>query len=117
MAKDKMNDTEFGLSMLSPAFAASKLASGDVDFGDLGVMGAMKRFGGAEKDKVDPNTLTDEERQQLRAMLAQQGKPIPPGMKRGGVVKKSMPMKKMASGGRVRGDGCAIKGKTKGRIV
>lgn len=30
--------------------------------------------------------------------------------KKGGLVK-------MASGGRVRGDGCAIKGKTKGRIV
>lgn len=116
MAKDKMSDTEFGLSMISPAFALSKVASGDANIGDFGVMGAMKRFGGGG-DKVDPNTLTDEERQQLRAMLAQQGKPIPPGMKRGGVVKKSMPMKKMASGGRVRGDGCAIKGKTKGRIV
>lgn len=32
------------------------------------------------------------------------------GYKKGGLVK-------MASGGRVRGDGCAIKGKTKGRIV
>lgn len=117
MAKDKMNDTEFGLSMLSPAFALSKVASGDANIGDFGIMGAMKRFGGGEKDKVDPNALTDDERQKLRAMLAQQGKPIPPGMKRGGVVKKSMPMKKMASGGRVRGDGCAIKGKTKGRIV
>ena len=33
------------------------------------------------------------------------------GMKKGGEVKR------MASGGRVRGDGCAIKGKTKGRIT
>lgn len=117
MAKDKMNDTEFGLSVLSPAFALSKVASGDANISDLGIMGAMKRFGGGG-DKVDPNALTDEERQRLRAMLAQQGQQIPPGMKRGGMVKKkSMPMKKMSSGGRVRGDGCAIKGKTKGRIV
>jgi hypothetical protein len=40
------------------------------------------------------------------------------GMKKGGEVKA----KKMASGGKVssassRGDGCAIKGKTKGRMV
>lgn len=117
MAKDKMNDTEFGLSLLSPAYALSKFSSGDASIGGLGLMGVMKRFGGGE-DKVDPNALTDDERQKLRAMLAQQGQPIPPGMKRGGLVKKkSMPMKKMASGGRVRGDGCAIKGKTKGRIV
>lgn len=33
------------------------------------------------------------------------------------VYKKGGAVKKMASGGRVRGDGCAIKGKTKGRIV
>jgi hypothetical protein len=33
--------------------------------------------------------------------------------KKGGAVKA----KKMASGGRVRGDGCAIRGKTKGKMV
>ncbi len=34
-----------------------------------------------------------------------------PGMKKGGMVKK------MAKGGMVRGDGCAMRGKTKGKIV
>lgn len=33
------------------------------------------------------------------------------------IYKKGGAVKKMASGGRVRGDGCVIKGKTKGRIV
>jgi hypothetical protein len=45
---------------------------------------------------------------------------IKPHMKRGSL--KSMPIKKMAKGGVVksgssRGDGCATKGKTKGRMV
>jgi len=31
--------------------------------------------------------------------------------------KKGGAVKKMASGGRVRGDGCAIRGKTKGKVV
>ncbi len=31
--------------------------------------------------------------------------------------KKGGAVKKMASGGRVRGDGCAIKGRTKGKVV
>jgi hypothetical protein len=44
----------------------------------------------------------------------------PAGMKKGGVVKKKT--KKMASGGKVssaskRADGCAIKGKTRGKMV
>jgi hypothetical protein len=121
MAKLKMNDTEFGLSVLSPAFALSKVAGGDADIGDLGIMGAMKRFGGGN-EKPDGTPLNEDEKQKLRTMLAAQGQPIPPGMKRGGMVKKPKAMKKMASGGSVkssytRGDGCAIKGKTRGKMV
>jgi hypothetical protein len=33
------------------------------------------------------------------------------------MYKKGGAVKKMASGGRVRGDGCAIKGRTKGKVV
>jgi hypothetical protein len=33
------------------------------------------------------------------------------------MYKKGGAVKKMASGGRVRGDGCAIRGKTKGKVV
>lgn len=120
MAKDKMNDTEFGLSVLSPAFAASKVMSGDANIGDLGVMGIMNRFGG-RGDKSDGTNFTEDEKQKVRNMLAAQGQPVPPGMKRGGMVKKTK-MKKMASGGSVksscqRGDGAAIKGKTRGKMV
>ena len=120
MAKDKFNDTEFGLSVLSPAFAAYKVLGGDADIGDLGVMGAIKRFGGDDK-KPDGTPLTEDEKQKVRNMLAEQGKPVPAGMKRGGMVKKPK-VKKMASGGSVkssytRGDGCAIRGKTKGKMV
>jgi hypothetical protein len=41
------------------------------------------------------------------------------GMKRhkAAEYKKGGAVKKMASGGRVRGDGCAIRGKTKGKVV
>jgi hypothetical protein len=42
------------------------------------------------------------------------------GMKHGGGVKKMKHgggVKKMKHGGAVRGDGCAVKGKTKGRMV
>ena len=41
------------------------------------------------------------------------------GMKQHKVAeyKKGGAVKKMASGGRVRGDGCAIRGKTKGKVV
>lgn len=125
MAKNNFTDTEFGLSVLSPAFALSQVASGDANLGDLGVMGLINRFGGGG-DKPDGTNLTEGEKQKLRAMLAQQGQPIPPGMKRGGMVKKttkSAPVKKIASGGAVkssasnRGDGCAARGKTKGRMV
>jgi hypothetical protein len=125
VAKNKFTDTEFGLSALSPAFALSQVASGDANLGDLGVMGLMNRFGGGGS-KSDGTNLSEDEKQKLRTMLAQQGQPVPPGMKRGGMVKKatkSEPVKKMASGGAVkssasnRGDGCATRGKTKGRMV
>ena len=59
------------------------------------------------------------------------GMPMKPGaptgapvamMKKGGKAKAKAPVKKMASGGKVssassRGDGCATKGKTKGRMI
>ena len=40
--------------------------------------------------------------------------PARPGMKKGGSV-KSKPMAKYASGGMVKADGCAMRGKTKGK--
>jgi hypothetical protein len=52
--------------------------------------------------------------------VAPTGAPIM--MKKGGKVKAKAPVKKMASGGKVssassRGDGCCVKGKTKGRYI
>jgi len=122
MAKNKFTDTEFGLATLSPAFALSQVASGDANLGDLGVMGLMNRFGGGG-GKSDGTNLSEDEKQKLRTMLAQQGQPVPTGMKRGGMVKKMAgggAVKKMSSGGSAasrRGDGCATRGKTKGRMV
>lgn len=52
----------------------------------------------------------EEERRRSQSMPANPGM-RPTGMKKGGMVKK------MASGGRVRGDGSCSKGKTKGRMV
>ena len=106
-AKKGMNDTKFGLSLLSPAFAVSQMTSGNANLGDFGVMGMMDRFSG----KSDGTQLSEDEKVRMRAMLAAQGTPPPPGMKKGGAVKK------MAKGGMVRGDGCATRGKTKGRFV
>jgi hypothetical protein len=105
MGKSKINDTEFALGNLSPAYAMSKMASGEAGITDFGVLGAMNRFGGKKSDGGD--NFTEEERQRLRAMAAPQAAP---GMKRGGAVKK------MAAGGKVRGCGIAVKGKTKGRV-
>jgi hypothetical protein len=106
-AKKGLNDTKFGLGLLSPAYAISQMASGDAGIGDFGVMGMMDRFSG----KSDGTQLSEDEKVRVRAMLAAQGTPPPPGMKKGGMVKK------MAKGGMVRGDGCAMRGKTKGRFV
>ena len=106
-AKKGLNDTKFGLGLLSPAYAISQMASGNAGIGDFGVMGLMDRFSG----KNDDNQLSDDEKTRVRAMLAAQGTPTPPGMKKGGAVKK------MAKGGVTRGDGCAACGKTKGRMV
>lgn len=108
----KINDTEFALGSISPIFAASKILEGDANIGDFGLIGGFNRFVNREdKAPQDPSNLTPEERTQLRAMLASQGQTPPPGMKRGGLVKK------MAKGGMTRGDGCATRGKTKGRMV
>lgn len=43
----------------------------------------------------------------------------PMGMKKGGSTKMAYggKVKKMAKGGMVRGDGCCVRGKTKGRMV
>jgi len=35
---------------------------------------------------------------------------------KGNTMYKKKPVKKMAKGGRVRGDGCAVRGKTKGTM-
>ncbi len=61
----------------------------------------------------DRGELSNDETKKLRAIIeAQGGNPGAIGMKRGG------PVKKMASGGAAkRGDGCAVRGKTKGRMM
>ena len=40
-AKKGLNDTKFGLGLLSPAYAISQMASGNAGIGDFGVMGLM----------------------------------------------------------------------------
>ena len=110
-AKKGLNDTKFGLGLLSPAYAISQMASGNAGIGDFGVMGLMDRFSGKnDPGKLDGTQLSEDEKVRVRAMLAAQGTPPPPGMKKGGAVKK------MAKGGSVRGDGCAVRGKTKGTM-
>jgi hypothetical protein len=106
MAKDKLNDTEFALGNISPIYAMSKMASGEAGLTDFGLMGAMNRFGGDRSKGGDG--LTEEERTRFRAMTAPQAAPAK--MKCGGAVKK------MAAGGKVRGCGIAVKGKTRGRV-
>jgi len=51
--------------------------------------------------------------QQAQNML----QPKPFGYKKGGKVKSKTTTAKMASGGKVKGHGCEIKGRTKGRMV
>lgn len=56
--------------------------------------------------------MTPEERREADApMTADEVRRLSEGMKKGGIVKK------MAAGGKVRGDGMCSKGKTKGRMV
>ena len=56
--------------------------------------------------------ISDEERRELDAPLRPEDFQRPaPKMKKGGMVKK------YAAGGMTRGDGCATRGKTKGRMV
>lgn len=55
--------------------------------------------------------ISEEERRELDAPLRPEDFQRPaPKMKKGGMVK-------MAKGGMTRGDGCAMRGKTKGRMV
>lgn len=106
-AKKGPNDTKFALGLMSPAYAISQMASGDAKIGDFGVMGLMNRVSGNDGS----SQLSEDEKTRVRAMLAAEGKTPPPGMRKGGAVKK------MAKGGATRGDGCAMKGKTRGRMV
>jgi hypothetical protein len=102
----QMPTAQTGLGMVSggagPAFANQ--------IGQLGTagMGLQQQFGGAGSLANLPSALRDPM------------KPMPAGMKKGGAVKKKP--KKMASGGKVssaskRADGCAIKGKTRGKMM
>ncbi len=89
------------LAGLSPAYA---LTQGKLPMSATLDM-LQNKFGGADKVK-DAEKERDDYKNQLAAMQA-------PRMKKGGKVKK------MAKGGSAssRADGCAIKGKTKGRFV
>jgi hypothetical protein len=101
--KKGMNDTQYGLAMLSPAYAISQMASGKANLGDFGLMGMMDRFSGNEPSPQD----SEAEKARKKAIASVGGAGPTPGMKRGGMVKKT------AS----RGDGIAARGKTKGRMV
>jgi hypothetical protein len=79
--------------------------------GDLIAQG----FGGMLPASIARNaqkkTKAEQEEEERAAALRGQGAP----MKKGGAVKKKAPAKKYAKGGSI--DGCAIKGKTKGKMV
>ncbi len=101
--KKGLNDTQYGLAMLSPAYAISQMASGKANIGDFGLMGVMDRISG------NASYYQESEAEKARKKaIAQAGGAAPATvMKRGGSVKKT------AS----RGDGIAARGKTKGRMV
>ena len=93
------------LGTLSPLYG---MMSGHGAFGknDLGILPALARR--ARKRRADGSEMTEAEE------AAEGG--APPTMRRGGKVKKK------ASGGSVssaskRADGCAVKGKTRGKFV
>jgi hypothetical protein len=98
----------------------------DLGLGALGgiipmiASGEMGRVLGSDRGEQ----FSDEEKNKLRAMvIAQGGNPAAAGMKKGGAVKKMAiggAVKKTYSGGIAaskRADGCATRGKTKGRMV
>lgn len=94
------------LGTLSPLYG---MASGHGAFGknDLGLLPALARR--ARKRRPDGSEMTEEE----EAAEAASSGSAPPTMRRGGKIKK------YSSGGSAskRADGCAVKGKTRGKFV
>tara|TARA_R110000868_G_scaffold11962_8_gene58028 strand:+ start:122 stop:427 length:306 start_codon:yes stop_codon:yes gene_type:complete len=88
------------------------LISGKGMFGDLGHKLGLHYDDTEELKMRDQKAAADK-------IKGEAASAAPAGAKRGGVIKKK-PMKKMAKGGSTaskRADGCATKGKTKGRFV
>ena len=116
-----------GLAAANPDIANKVARKGG--FGFLGLMAAKKKRAQEKAGGMRPRPMMDE------VMMAEQvpasrAAPImdeamvaeeAPAMRKGGKVKKKpMAVKKMAKGGSAaskRGDGCATKGKTKGKFI
>ena len=82
-----------------------------------GIVSGRGVFGAATRDKSEK----EKAKEAADKIAKEAASAEPTGAKRGGMIKKK-PMKKMAKGGSVssaskRGDGCAAKGKTKGKFV
>jgi hypothetical protein len=92
------------LGTLSPLYG---MMSGRGAFGknDLGLLPALARR--ARKRRADGSEMTEEE----EAVEAASGGSAPPTMRRGGKVKNKV------SSASKRADGCAVKGKTRGKFV
>lgn len=75
---------------------------------------AKKLFGGKESFKEELNEAKAIKSGKISPMEYAKGEESEKKMKKGGCTSKPV---KMAKGGSVRGDGCAQRGKTKGRMI
>jgi hypothetical protein len=96
-----------------PALASGAMGKENRGFA-LGILPGMMY-----KDQVNDDEA--EERARMEAAAAQAAEAEASGMKKGGRVRKakakSMSSKPKASSASKRADGCAVRGKTKGRMV